>query len=177
MGALCSAELLRPVLKEVAGLLLKLMNGNEMTSSRSDTSLNRGESLIREISLVRRGDERGGLIAIEEREVGFLIKRVYFVYETLPDTSRGFHAHRLLNQIVVAVTGSCRFVLDDGNVRESVTLEDPTRGLVIGPMIWREMHDFSPGCVLAVLASAEYDEIDYIRSYGDFLALVKDVGG
>ncbi|HZF43826.1 MAG TPA: FdtA/QdtA family cupin domain-containing protein [Sphingomonadaceae bacterium] len=148
------------------------MTHDHLKSSRSDAPANRSKPLVQEGSLVRRGDERGGLIAIEECEVGFPIKRVYFVYETAPGVARGFHAHRMLQQVVVAVTGSCRFVLDDGVRRESVMLDDPTRSLVIEPSVWHEMHDFSPGCVLAVLASAEYDEADYIRNYDDFLAFV-----
>jgi dTDP-4-dehydrorhamnose 3,5-epimerase-like enzyme len=148
------------------------MSKAEIAYKRSDASATRTTPLVQEVSLIRRGDDRGGLIAIEECEVGFPIKRVYFVYETLPDVARGFHAHRLLQQVVVAVTGSCRFVFDDGVRRESVMLDDPTRSLVVESMVWHEMHDFSPGCVLAVLASAEYDESDYIRDYDDFLALV-----
>lgn len=153
------------------------MTDDELTSSRSDAPAPRSKPLVQEVSLVRRGDERGGLIAIEEYEVGFPIKRVYFVYETLPGVARGFHAHRQLHQVVVAVTGRCRFLLDDGVRRESVMLEDPTRALVVEPSIWHEMHDFSPGCVLAVLASAEYDEADYIRNYDEFLASVAPAQG
>lgn len=153
------------------------MTDDELTCSRSEAPANRSRPLVQEVSLVRRGDERGGLIAIEECEVGFPIKRVYFVYETLPGVARGFHAHRCLYQVVVAVTGRCRFVLDDGIRRESVMLDDPTRSLVIAPSVWHEMHDFSPGCVLAVLASAEYDEADYIRNYDDFLTFVAPAHG
>ena len=66
---------------------------------------------------------------------------------------RGGHAHRRLRQLVVAVTGSCEFILDNGVKRETVKLDSPTRGLVIGPMIWREMQNFSEDCVLVVIAS------------------------
>lgn len=64
-------------------------------------------------------------------------------------------------------------VLDDGKEREEVWLDSPTTGLLIGNMIWREMHDFSPDCVLLVLASEHYDEADYIRNYEDFIRFAR----
>ena len=126
------------------------------------------------VPLAVRGDDRGSLVAIEGgRDVPFAIARVYYVYATTPGTERGFHAHRALNQLAVAVAGSCTMLLDDGTKRVDVRLDDPAVGLTMGPMIWREMSDFSPDCVLMVLADAAYDEADYIRDYGEFLALAK----
>lgn len=120
---------------------------------------------------VPRGDHRGSLIAIEAMaDIPFEIARVYYLYDTTPDAARGFHAHRALNQFAVCVAGSCDMVLDDGEVRTTVRLDDPATGLVIGPSIWREMHDFAPGTVLMVLADRHYDEHDYIRDYDAFLA-------
>jgi hypothetical protein len=63
-------------------------------------------------------------------------------------------------------------VLDDGHQREEVWLDSPTKGLLIGDLVWREMHDFSPDCVLLVLASEFYNEADYIRSYDEFQRIV-----
>lgn len=118
-----------------------------------------------------RGDGRGSLIPIEEcRDVPFAIKRIYYIYGTPEGVPRGFHAHRALEQVAFCVSGSCRMVLDDGSQRKDFALNDPARGLYIGNMIWREMHDFSPNCVLVVLASEFYDEEDYIRDYDDFIA-------
>lgn len=118
------------------------------------------------------GDDRGSLVALEgKKTVPFAIQRVYYLFGTNPDVSRGFHAHKKLQQVAVCVTGRCRMVLDDGKEREEVWLESPTEGLLIGNMVWREMHDFSPDCVLLVLASEHYDEADYIRSYEDFIRL------
>lgn len=126
------------------------------------------------LDLVAKGDERGQLIALEVgRQVPFAIARVYYVYDTLSGVARGFHAHRNLNQLAVAVSGSCRMVLDDGETRGEVWLDHPAKGLLMGPGVWREMHDFSPGCVLMVLADAPYDEADYIRSYEAFRAEVR----
>jgi dTDP-4-dehydrorhamnose 3,5-epimerase-like enzyme len=124
--------------------------------------------------LAVRGDERGSLIALETaRDVPFEIARVYFVYATLPGVDRGFHAHRTLRQLAVCVNGSCTMVLDDGSRRIEVPLDKPDLALSIGPMVWHEMRDFSPQCVLMVLADAPYEEKDYIRQYDAFLKLVR----
>ena len=121
--------------------------------------------------LAVRGDERGRLVAIEGMsDVPFGIARAYYVYGTTPGVTRGLHAHRALNQLAVAVAGSCTMLLDDGTQRVTVRLDDPAVGLTMGPMIWHEMSDFSPDCVLMVLADAAYDEADYIRDYDAFLA-------
>jgi dTDP-4-dehydrorhamnose 3,5-epimerase-like enzyme len=120
-----------------------------------------------------RGDERGSLIALERSTgVPFDVARVYFIYETQPGVSRGFHAHRDLRQLAVCVSGSCTMVLDDGKKRTRLRLDRPDTGLEIGSMIWREMHDFSPDCVVVVLADRPYDEADYIRDYSRFTELV-----
>lgn len=120
------------------------------------------------------GDDRGSLVALEgKKTIPFAIQRVYYLFGTNSGVSRGFHAHKKLQQVAVCVTGRCRMVLDDGKEREEVWLESPTEGLLIGNMIWREMHDFSPDCVLLVLASEHYEEADYIRNYDDFLRLIK----
>jgi len=126
------------------------------------------------IPLASRGDERGSLVAIEgTSDVPFDIARVYYVFGTTAGVTRGRHAHRALNQLAVAVAGSCTMLLDDGASRVEVRLDDPETGLTLGPMIWREMSDFSPDCVLLVLADAAYDEADYIRDYAQFLALAR----
>jgi dTDP-4-dehydrorhamnose 3,5-epimerase-like enzyme len=131
-------------------------------------------SLIKTIDFPPLGDERGSLVALEaHKTVPFDVKRVYYIFGTKPGVSRGFHAHRALQQVSVCVTGKCRMVLDDGQRREEVWLDSPTKGLLIGDLVWREMHDFSPDCVLLVLASEFYDETDYIRSYDEFKRVVE----
>ena len=130
-------------------------------------------SLIKTIDFPPLGDERGSLVALEaHKTVPFDVKRVYYIFGTKSGVSRGFHAHRALQQVSVCVTGKCRMVLDDGQRREEVWLDSPTKGLLIGDLVWREMHDFSPDCVLLVLASEFYDETDYIRSYDEFKRVV-----
>jgi dTDP-4-dehydrorhamnose 3,5-epimerase-like enzyme len=120
------------------------------------------------------GDDRGSLVSLEtSKTIPFDIKRVYYIFGTKPEVSRGFHAHRSLQQVVVSVTGKCRMVIDNGTQREEVWLDSPTRGLFIGDLVWREMHDFSSDCVLLVLASEHYDENDYIRDYKTFLRIAQ----
>lgn len=126
-------------------------------------------SLINIIEFPPLGDDRGSLVALEaQKSIPFDVKRVYYIFGTQPGVSRGFHAHRALQQVAVCVTGKCRMILDNGTQKQEVWLDSPTKGVLIGDLVWREMHDFSPDCVLLVLASEHYDETDYIRNYEDF---------
>lgn len=119
------------------------------------------------------GDCRGQLVALEEnKNIPFDIKRVYYMYDTVEGVSRGHHAHKSLEQILICVHGSCCVLLDDGIEKQSVCLNKPNEGLYISNAIWREMYDFSPDAVLMVLASELYDESDYIRDYSEFLEYV-----
>lgn len=118
------------------------------------------------------GDDRGKLVAVEgQRSVPFDIARVYYIFGTEPGAERGVHAHRDLHQWATCVSGSCVLTVDNGRERHEVTLDSPEKGLHIRPMIWRKMRNFSEGAVLLVLASAAYDQADYIRNYGTFLSL------
>ncbi|MFK8079007.1 MAG: FdtA/QdtA family cupin domain-containing protein [Granulosicoccus sp.] len=118
------------------------------------------------------GDERGTLIAFESGiDIPFEIKRVYCVYHTESGVSRGFHAHYNLKQVIVCVSGSCRFRVDDGQTIEDHILCKPDKGLLVEGCIWREMHEFSDDCVLVVFASEHYEESDYIRNYDEFLSV------
>ena len=117
-------------------------------------------------------DERGSLVTLEgTKSVPFNIKRVYYIFGTKEGISRGFHAHLNLKQVAVCVKGSCQFVLDNGKQRQEVILDSPTKGLLIEDLTWREMFNLSPDCVLLVLASEYYDELDYIRNYDEFLEI------
>ncbi len=132
-------------------------------------------TLLRWIEFQSLNDQRGSLVAVEIGPgwvVPFDVKRVYYMFDTGGGISRGFHAHRELKQVAVCLAGRCRMVLDDGMRREESWLDSPTRGLLIEGMVWREMHDFSPDCVLLVFASEHYDEEDYIRDYEIFKGVV-----
>ena len=125
------------------------------------------------INFQKHGDDRGMLIALETgKEVPFDIKRVYYMYDTLTNVRRGFHAHKNLKQILICTSGSCKIHLDNGKETAEVTLDKPYEGLYVSNDMWREMYDFSPDAVLMVLASELYDEKDYIRNYDDFIKYV-----
>jgi len=130
-------------------------------------------NLVKLIDFPSLGDDRGSLFALEaNKTVPFDIKRVYYIFGTKPGVTRGFHAHKALKQVAVCVTGSCSVFLDDGQNKEEVLLDSPTKGLVIEDLVWHEMHDFTSDCVLLVLASEHYDEADYIRDYEKFKSVV-----
>ena len=127
---------------------------------------------IKLLPLQTHGDERGSLIALEQdKNIPFKIKRVYYIFNTKEGVRRGFHAHKELTQVVVAVRGSCRFLLDDGSEKISLLLDNPAQGLLVDSCIWREMYEFSEDCVLMVLADKPYDESDYIRNYEEFIQI------
>ncbi|HIF9221418.1 TPA: sugar 3,4-ketoisomerase [Photobacterium damselae] len=128
-------------------------------------------SLIKLIEFNQLGDDRGGLISLEQnKNIPFDIKRVYYIFNTKDGVARGFHAHKELKQIAICVKGSCKFLMNDGHNKAEVVLKKPNKGILIDVMQWHEMYDFSEDCVLMVLASDYYDEADYIRSYDDFLS-------
>ena len=128
---------------------------------------------VKLIPLQTHGDDRGSLVALEEGyNIPFQIKRVYYIFNTKKGVMRGFHAHKNLKQVAIAVRGSCKFKLDNGTDSVEVLLNDPAQGLLIESFIWREMYDFSEDCVLMVLADSHYDENDYVRDFNAFLNLV-----
>lgn len=128
-------------------------------------------TLARYVDFAVRGDDLGWLVALEaDRNLPFPIKRVYYIFGTREGIRRGKHAHRRLTQMMVCLTGQCKVLLDDGNTREDVVLTRNDHGLMLDPMLWHEMYDFSPDCVLLVLADNYYDEADYIRDYRTFKA-------
>lgn len=116
------------------------------------------------------GDSRGQLVSLEEyNDIPFEIKRVYYMYDTVPDQVRGNHAHKSLEQILICIHGSCKVRLDNGHEKKTVFLEKPYEGLYVPNNMWREMFDFSPDAVLMCLASEVYQEDDYVRDYDEFI--------
>ena len=117
---------------------------------------------------------QGNLTFVEaHRHVPFAIERVYYLYDVPGGAARGGHAHRKLEQVLIAMSGSFEAVLDDGTNRRTVMLNRSYYGLYMPGLIWRELVNFSSGSVCMVLASAWYDESDYFRDYDDFRAAVK----
>jgi hypothetical protein len=129
---------------------------------------------VREINLPQICDPRGDLTFVEGgNQIPFNIARVYYLYNVPVDAERGGHAHRDLEQIVFALSGSFRLKVDDGISEAEYWLRDPSKGIYISRMIWREMDCFSQGAVCMVLASQPYDEGDYCRNYEEFMKEVR----
>jgi len=114
-------------------------------------------------------DGRGKLAAVESNiDAPFEIKRVYYMYG-IPDAQvRGAHAHKELEQLVIAVAGSFEVRLDNGKVATTTVLDDPAKALYVPKMNWRVLQNFSKDAVCLVLASALYDESDYYRNYEEY---------
>ncbi|AWB50497.1 hypothetical protein HYN69_17945 (plasmid) [Gemmobacter aquarius] len=131
------------------------------------------KGFVREITLPQVHDARGDLTFIEGgTHVPFTIQRVYYLYNVPVDSERGGHAHRELEQVIFALSGSFRVKIDDGYDTSEYWLRDPRRGLYMSRLVWREIDSFSQGAVCMVLASHHYDETDYFRDYSEFRAAV-----
>jgi hypothetical protein len=118
-------------------------------------------------------DPRGNLSFVEGgNHVPFDIRRVYWLYDVPGGAERGGHAHRALEQVIVAMSGSFDVVLDDGSITQRFHLNRSYAGLYIPSMVWREIDNFSSGSVCMVLASEVFDEADYIRDHDEFRATV-----
>lgn len=113
----------------------------------------------------------GNITAVNnaEGEIPFEIKRVYYLYDVPGGENRGAHAHRKLQQLIIAASGSFEITLDDGKIRRTFNLNRPYLGLYMPSGLWRELDNFSSGAISLVLASMDYDANDYIREYSDFL--------
>lgn len=119
-------------------------------------------------------DPRGNLTVVEQHiDVPFEIKRAYWTYDVPSGESRGGHAHKEQQELVVALSGSFDVTLDNGMEKETYHLNHPYQGLLIPTMIWRTLEDFSSGAVCFVLASDLFDEEDYIREYNDYLKAIR----
>lgn len=124
---------------------------------------------VRMVDFKKITDNRGILTPIEyPKDIPFEIKRIYYIYDVLNGVERGFHSHRDLEQILIALGGKIKIRVKTPFEEEIVELNDPGKGLYIGPYIWREMFDFDEKATLLVLASHEYDESDYIRNYEEY---------
>ena len=136
------------------------------------------KSTIRNIQIIdipKIHEVRGNLSVVEGDTIPFEIKRVYYLYDVPSGAERGGHAHKNLQQFMVALSGSFDVVLDDGNTRKIITLNKPNVGLLIPTGIWRELQNFSSGSVCLVLASATFEEDDYIRDFDIFLESKKNI--
>ncbi|KAF2081896.1 sugar 3,4-ketoisomerase [Flavobacterium sharifuzzamanii] len=124
---------------------------------------------IQIISIPKIEERRGNLSVIENGTVPFEIKRVYYLYDVPTGSERGGHAHKDLQQFLVALSGSFDVVLNDGKEETIITLNKPYEGLLIKSGIWRELRNFSSGSICLVVASEVYIEEDYIRDFDEFV--------
>ena len=129
------------------------------------------------IELVKHHSDRKGNLSVVENGVTlpFSVKRVYYLYDIPGGEGRGAHAHRELEQLIIAASGSFTVTLDDGKRKRSFFLNRPYQGLYVKPGMWRDLVDFSSGAVAMVLASEVYQKDDYIRDYEEFLKFRQNI--
>jgi uncharacterized RmlC-like cupin family protein len=126
------------------------------------------------IDIPKINNTKGNIGVIENDTIPFDIKRVYYLFDVPSGAKRGGHAHKKLKQVLIAISGSFDVVLKNGKSIEIITLNRPDKGLLIENNIWRELQNFSSGSVCLVLASEEFSEDDYIRSYKDYISFIKE---
>lgn len=120
--------------------------------------------------------DQGSITPVEGgTTIPFEIERVYYIYDVIGGASRGAHAHRELQQLLVAAMGGFTVTLDDGVNRRDIHLNRAYQGLYIPRLIWRELVDFSSGGICVALASLPYDPDDYIRDYDEYLSVKQAV--
>lgn len=152
--------------------------GNKREALNAQRAINAQQSSVFDCTMIEldkhHSEQKGNLTVVENGiDLPFDVKRAYYLYDIPGGESRGAHAHKELQQLIIAASGSFTVVLDDGKVKRSFFLNRPYQGLLVSPGIWRDLVDFSSGSVLLCLASEGYEENDYIRTYQEFVEFKK----
>lgn len=114
-------------------------------------------------------DSRGDLTVIEEGlNIAFAIKRVFFIHNIPTWSERGGHTNKQVEELIIAVRGRFKVELNDASTTHDICMDSPNKGLYIGPMVWRTFKEYEEDSICLVLASNKYDELDYIRNYGEY---------
>jgi len=127
---------------------------------------------IRWIELPLKTDHRGSLTIVGHDEIPFSVARLFYVHGVPPGIERGGHAHRVTEQFILPVSGRFRLDLTDGRTTNRYIMDNSSRGIYVPPMVWDRLYDFSSDAVCLVLASTQYAESDYIRSWEDYLGAI-----
>ena len=128
----------------------------------------------RMIEFPQKGDDRGHLVIVEgNQDIPFEIKRVFYIYGSDKDVIRGKHANYNTEFVLINVAGTSKVKVDDGTEQKIFSLDRPHTGIFLPRMVWKDMYDFSEDSVLLVLASEHYGETEYIRSYSEYLEIMK----
>ncbi|GHT53280.1 dTDP-6-deoxy-3,4-keto-hexulose isomerase [Bacteroidia bacterium] len=126
------------------------------------------------LTLPKIHNRAGNITALNNSvDIPFDVNRVYYLYDVPGGEDRGGHAHRELQQLIVAVSGSFDVTIDDGRNKKTISLNRPYYGLHVVSGIWRDLTNFSSGAICLVLASHKYDADDYIRNYEEFIQMKK----
>lgn len=125
---------------------------------------------IKFLDIPKINDPRGNLAVIEKSVIPFKIERIYYLFDVPSGSYRGGHAHKKLSQFIIALSGSFEVVIKDEIRTKKITLNSPSKGLLITPGIWRELENFSSGAVCLVVASDVYKEDDYVRDFNEFIS-------
>ncbi len=133
---------------------------------------------VKMLEFAEHGDERGRLVIAESGvDIPFDIKRVFYIYGTQSNISRGRHANKKTEFVLINVVGTSKVKVRDGEGNEAIfCLDRPHIGIYLPAMVWKEMYDFSEDSVLLVLCSEHYNDSEYIRDYDDFVKLIKERG-
>ena len=134
----------------------------------------RKKQLVKLINIPKIFDDCHLCFLQTSEHVKFPIKRVFYILNRYTKMPRGYHAHKKTKQVLFCIQGSIKIILDDGNKREAVILNQPEVGVFIGNGVWHEMHNFNKNTILLVIASRKYDANDYIRDYNLFIKFVNE---